>query len=216
MPAHQPVLPARAIDLVEARNLGVAQSLLADFAAAGLIKTYALVREIRPVEGPIETFRDSQIPPGEWDRVIESGNISAAFNGGTVRLEGSTFKGGAAAILITGISFSEASLVKVLDRYCAPGPNGTTKNAVNIGPNAKTQAASPPCQNGKSNTKAVPPIRKGDLTASIAQTMQATGLGRTNIDKLMKEGVLDRQHVGRRALITVESIERMVGAKVCQ
>lgn len=215
MPAHQPVLPARAIDLVEARNLEAAKSLLADFAAAGLIKTYALVREIRPAEGPIEVYRDSQIPSDEWDRIVASGKIGAAFNGGTVRLEGSALKGGAPAILITGISFSEASLIKVLDRYCAAAPIGAAKNSVAADSKAEDAPSSSPCQKGKSNGKAVPPIRPGDLTASIAQAMQATGLKRTKVDKLMREGVLVRQKVGRRALITVESIERLVDAKVC-
>ncbi|PZO71404.1 MAG: excisionase [Pelagerythrobacter marensis] len=58
------------------------------------------------------------------------------------------------------------------------------------------------------------PIRSGDLTASVGQTEQATGLGRTTIDKLMRDGTLVRKKVGRRTLITVESIERLVGAKV--
>ncbi|MCD1623618.1 DNA-binding protein [Citromicrobium bathyomarinum] len=44
--------------------------------------------------------------------------------------------------------------------------------------------------------------------------MQATGLGRTSIDKLMRNGTLVRTKVGRRTLISVESIERLVGAKV--
>ncbi|MEE4540155.1 MAG: hypothetical protein V2J51_16890 [Erythrobacter sp.] len=216
MPAHQPVLPARAVDLVEARNLDAAKSLLADFAAAGLIKTYALVREIRPAEGPIEIFRDSQIPSDEWDRIVASGKISAAFNGGTVRLEGSALRGGAPAILITGISFSEASLIKVLDRYCAAPPIGAAKKTVNPGRKAEEAASSSSCQNDKLKGKVVPPIRPGDLTASIAQTMQATGLGRTKVDELMQERVLVRRKVGSRTLITVESIERLVGTKVAR
>ncbi|MBX7502146.1 helix-turn-helix domain-containing protein [Qipengyuania sp. YG27] len=56
-------------------------------------------------------------------------------------------------------------------------------------------------------------MRSGDLTASVAQAEQATGLGRTTIDKLMRDGTLVRKKVGRRTLITVESIERLVGAK---
>ena len=117
MPAHQPILPSRAIELVKARDLDGANSLLADFAAAGLIKTYALKRETRPAEGPAQMVRDSQIPPEEWGRIVASGNVDAAMNGGTVRLEGSALRGSEPSILITGISFSESSLVRVLDRY---------------------------------------------------------------------------------------------------
>ena len=119
MPAHQPILPARAVELVRSKNLDRANALLADFAAAGLIKTYALVREIRPTGGPTEVVRDGQIPPEEWERIVASKNIQVALNGGTVRLVGSPVQGGMPSVLITGISFSEASLTKILDRYCA-------------------------------------------------------------------------------------------------
>lgn len=51
MSAHQPVLPAKAIELVRSRNLDGAEALIADYAAAGLTKSYALVREIRPTGG---------------------------------------------------------------------------------------------------------------------------------------------------------------------
>ena len=119
MPVHQPILPSQAIKLIEARDLAAAGIMLADFAAAGLIKTYALMREIRPAGEPPEMVRDSQIPPEEWGRIVVSDKIDVALNGGTVRLEGSSFKGGTPSVQITGISFSEASLIKVLDRYCA-------------------------------------------------------------------------------------------------
>jgi|TARA_R100000306_G_C4338274_1_gene123878 hypothetical protein len=46
--------------------------------------------------------------------------------------------------------------------------------------------------------------------------MQATGLGRTKIDQLMQKGDLVRTKVGTRALITVESIERLLGTKVAR
>ena len=80
-----------------------------------------MVREIRTAGSATTTVRDAQIPQEEWARIIASKNIGAAFNGGTVRLEGDKSPGGLSTIQITGISFSEASLVKVLDRYCG-GP----------------------------------------------------------------------------------------------
>ena len=57
MSVHQPIFPAKAIELVKSRDLEKADALLADFAAAGLIKTYALVREIRPTGGPTKVER---------------------------------------------------------------------------------------------------------------------------------------------------------------
>ena len=62
MSVHQTVLAAKAMKLVKSRNLENADALLADFAKAGLIKTYALVREIRPAGGPTKVVRDAQIP----------------------------------------------------------------------------------------------------------------------------------------------------------
>ncbi len=214
MPAHQPILPAKAIELVKSRSLEGADALLADFAAAGLIKTYALVREIRPAGGPAEIVRDAQIPPEDWERIVASENIQIALNGGTVRLQGSTLQGGIPSVLITGISFSEIALVKVLDRYCVDSPVGITKQSSDCNAQATMKCVTPSTGSSVSKKEDVQPIRSGDLTASVAQTEQATGLGRTTIDKLMRDGTLVRKKVGRRTLITVESIERLVGAKV--
>lgn len=214
MSAHQPILPAKAVELVRFRNLEKADTLLADFAAAGLIKTYALVREIRFAGGPTEIIRNAQIPTEDWERIVASGKIQPALNGQTVRLEGSRLQGGTPTVLITGISFSEATLVKVLDRYCVGSPASAVNqlNSCDAHPTSKTMA---PCiEASEPKKEEVQPIRPGDLTASVAPTEQATGLGRTTIDKLMRDGTLVRKKVGRRTLITVESIERLVGAKV--
>lgn len=213
MTAHQPILPAKAIELVKSREFDEADTLLADFAAAGLIKTYALVREIRPTGGPSEMLRDAQIPPEDWQRIIASENIQIALSGGTVRLQGSSLAGGIPSVLITGISFSEAALVKVLDRYCVDSPVGIRKQAIGCDVQATTRCATSSAQPTQLQTEVVQPIRSGDLTASVAQTIQATGLSRTTIDKLMRDGTLARKKVGRRTLITVESIERLVDAK---
>tara|TARA_Y100000296_G_scaffold5138_1_gene6454 strand:- start:1774 stop:2421 length:648 start_codon:yes stop_codon:yes gene_type:complete len=214
MSAHQPVLPAKAIELVKSRNLEKADDLLADFAAAGLIKTYALVREIRPAGGSTKVVRDAQIPTQDWERIVASKKVQAALNGGTVRLDGSPLQGGTPSVLITGISFSEAALVKVLDRYCADSPVRVSKQSSGCDAHATTKGIALGSETSEAKKDDVQPIRPGDLTASVAQAEQATGLGRTTIDKLMRDGTLVRKKVGRRTLITVESIERLVGAKV--
>ena len=214
MSAHQPVLPAKAIELVKSRDLEKADALLADFAAAGLIKTYALVREIRPAGGPTKVVRDAQIPAQDWERIVASKKIQAALDGGTVRLEGSLLKGGTPSVYITGISFSEAALNKVLDKYCVESPVGVSKQSSGCDAHATTKGIASSSEASEAKNEDVQPIRPGDLTASVAQTEKATGLGRTTIDKLMRDGTLVRRKVGRRTLITVESIERLVGAKV--
>ena len=214
MSAHQPVLPAKEIELVRSRDFEKADALLAGFAAAGPIKTYALVREIRPAGGPTKVVRDAQIPAQDWERIVASKKIQAALDGGTVRLEGSPLEGGTPSVLITGISFSEAALIKVLDRYCVDSPVGVSKQSSGCDAHATTKGIAPSIAASEAKKGGVQPIRPGDLTAPVAQTEQATGLGRTTIDKLMRDGTLVRKKVGRRTLITVESIERLVGAKV--
>lgn len=216
MSFHRPILPGKAIELVEARNLDAPEKLLADYAAAGLIKTYALMREIRPAGGPTKTVRDSQIPQEEWARIVASDNITAALNGGTIQLDGSKLPGGLPAIQITGISFSEASLTKILDRYCADPSVRSAVAPPKASPTTQEKPHKPSPKDQKRTQEAVLPIKAGDLTASIAQTMQATGLGRTKVDQLMRKGDLVRTKVGSRSLITVESIERLVGAKVAR
>ena len=214
MSFHQPILPGKAVELVKSRNLDAPEKLLADYAAAGLIKTYALMREIRPAGGPTKTVRDAQIPPEEWARIVASDNIMAALNGGTVQLDGSKLPGGLPATQITGISFSEASLTKILDRYCTDPDVRISARPPKSSPTNQEKAHGPSHEEQKRTQDAVPPIKAGDLTASIAQTMQATGLGRTKVNELMRKGDLVRTKVGTRALITVESIERLIGTKV--
>ncbi|WP_239804532.1 hypothetical protein [Croceicoccus hydrothermalis] len=163
MSAHQPVLPAKAIKLVESRNLEKADDLLADFAAAGLIKTYALVREIRPAGGPAKVLRDAQIPTQDWERIVASKKIHAALNGGTVRLEGSPLQGGMPSVLITGISFSEAALVKVLDRYCVGLPASASEQSSGCDAHAMTKSIAPCIEASEAKKEDVQPIRSGDL-----------------------------------------------------
>jgi excisionase family DNA binding protein len=60
------------------------------------------------------------------------------------------------------------------------------------------------------------PIRQtipdGAVTVTVAQAAAALGLGRTTVDKLMRNGTLVRVKVGARTLITTDSI-RTLAAK---
>jgi hypothetical protein len=211
MSAHRPILPAQAIALFQAKDLEPAEILLADFAAAGLIKTYALVREITPEGSESVVHRDSQIPTEEWKRIVESGTVQTALKGGTVRLEGSDLKGGQPSVQITGISFSRTSLAKVLSRYCAE------ESLCSSTVNSPSQAQGSAKKTTRSKTRALRPVPKilpEDLVASVAQVMVVTKLGRTKINELMKKGELERTKVGRRTLISVQSVEKLVGHKI--
>ncbi len=159
-------------------------------------------------------MRDAQILARDCERIVASQKIQAALDGGTVRLEGSPLQAGTPSVLMPGVSFSEPALIIVLDRYCVDLPVGVSKQSSASDAHATTKGIAPSIMAYEAKKEGVQPIRPGDLTASVAQTEQATGLGRTTIDKLMRDGTLIRKKVGRRTLITIESIERLAGAKV--
>lgn len=216
MSAYRALLPTKAIERVEAAGLADAPTVLADFAGAGLIKTYALVRVTAPAGQPQETIRDGVIPIEVWQRISEERRIPEMLGGGTVRLAGSGLIGGAPDVKITGVSISEGSLEKVLDRYCSQPDRALVEpNPVSAPKTNDTLMVAPSIHSETpESTKSPRPIRQGDLVASVAQAIQATGLGRTKINELMNDGTLVRKKTGRRTLITVESIERLVGTTV--
>lgn len=50
------------------------------------------------------------------------------------------------------------------------------------------------------------------ITVTIAGAREALGLGTTKLYELIKEGRLKTVKIGRRTLVTVASIKRLVGA----
>ncbi|MCK8457040.1 helix-turn-helix domain-containing protein [Sphingomonas faeni] len=50
------------------------------------------------------------------------------------------------------------------------------------------------------------------VTVSIADACKATGLGRNSIYNLINGGTLSTVKIGRRQLVHVESIKKLVGA----
>tara|TARA_R110002072_G_scaffold183157_2_gene339446 strand:+ start:315 stop:521 length:207 start_codon:yes stop_codon:yes gene_type:complete len=51
------------------------------------------------------------------------------------------------------------------------------------------------------------------LLISINETAKALNLGRTSIYALISEGKLDSRKMGRRRLVTTESVKRLVNEK---
>ena len=52
------------------------------------------------------------------------------------------------------------------------------------------------------------------IAVSINTTVQMLGLGRTSVYSLLAEGRLQAFKIGRRTLITVESIRKLVAAQL--
>lgn len=51
------------------------------------------------------------------------------------------------------------------------------------------------------------------LTTSVNETMRTLGLGRTTVNAMILDGRLESVKLGRRRLVKVESIRRLVGDK---
>ena len=90
----RPLSPKQALELANAAEVVDAERLIRDFAAAGLVKSYAAVVDTIAPEGSKTTVRDATLPTDLWDRLIEEGRDADVWTGGPVRLPGAELVGG--------------------------------------------------------------------------------------------------------------------------
>jgi len=115
-------------------------------------------------------------------------------------------------VQITGVSFSEGSLRRLLDRYCTTpmqAASSTSKSASKSVVDQVENEIGRSSADHRTTDEEISQIRPDDLYVSIKQAVQTTGLSRTKINDLMNVGKLERIKVGRRTLITVDSIKRL-------
>lgn len=218
-----PIAPRKAAELVDMADLGEASAVLADFAVAGLIKAYARIIETVDAGGARAEVRDSRIPRDLWRRICDEGKVSDIWATGSVRLLGSDLRGGTPSVSLIGIRFDDKSLQTVISQHGGPitamakdvddtAAIPTTPTVAQVQPVQETIALPVPA--------AVPTKRvrqglpEGAVTVTVAQAEAAIGLGRTTIDKLMKNGTLVRVKVGSRTLITVDSIRALLASGI--
>ncbi len=201
--AFQPLSAIAAIGLVEAAGIQDARQMIADFAAAGLLKTYALAIETVEEGGQRSTIRGSAILVELWHRIVDEGRLDDVWRGGMVRL---TAVPPQAAI--TGISFSEKHVERLVEQHrpAVPEPPVLVRSAGLPRASEKPSLKASMTTNVSRDVVAVP--QSAELV-TVEQAM-AVLLGRTKINELMCEGVLDRVKVGRRTLIKVSSIRSLV------
>ncbi len=209
----------KAVQLVEAAGIEDAQTIISEFAAAGLVKAYALVIETIDARGGSTTVRGATVPTELWQRVILDGIIADVWASGTFRLAGSELIGGAPAAVVTGITFHPKHIDWLISHHDgvphrrrgkrkAPATAAVVPPAGVVSPASVTQPA--PQKQRITDTSAIP---SGALLASVDQAMKATGLSRGTINNLIKRGTLVRAPTGLRSVsIEVASIRALVGS----
>lgn len=212
--------PMKAAELVEAAGIEDARRIIADFAAAGLVKSYALVIETIDARGVSTCLRGATIPTEVWQRVVLDGIADNVWTGGTVRVAGGELIGSAPASVVTGITFNAKHIDWLISHHDgAPKLRRTRARPSQKKKPAQVVVASPPASGDdhaplqmhrrKPDPGAIPP---GALLATIGQTMKALGLSRGTINNLLKRGTLVRKETGLRSVsIEVASIQAFAG-----
>jgi excisionase family DNA binding protein len=216
-----PIAPRRAAELAAAADLAEAATVLADFAVAGLIKAYARVIETTHADGTRTEVRDSRIPRDLWRRICDEGRTSDIWSSGSVRLAGSDLRGGVPAVSLIGIRFDDKSLLNVVAQHGGPvghvqdtSAESEPRDRAAVPASAPSfepaPAPAPAVQEPVSTADPEKPLHRGiphgAVTVTVAQAAAALGIGRTTVDKLMRNGTLVRVKVGARTLITADSI----------
>lgn len=211
MSAFYPIAPLKAVEFVEAAGVSGGRRLIADFAAAGMMKSYALVIETIEVGGARHSVRDSTVSSALWDRIIRAGLVDEVWTGGTVRLPAAHLVGGEPEVRITGIRFSEKHLGRLVEHHTGaqaqPAPAVKAPEAAAIIVDESHEPTATPTRR-QPDLNAIPP---GALTVTVSQAQAALGLGRTKINELMNDGRLVRRKIDRSVRIEVASIYALIG-----
>lgn len=199
----------KAAQLVEAAGIADGKRIIADFAAGGFVKSYALSIETLDASGAGTVVLGPKVPKTMWKRIVQAGRGTDVWSSGTVHLAG--------AAIITGITFKPDSIAWLIAHHAdAPASCGSPAEAGSnsLDEPAVAMTAAPVApeapQRRKPDPTAIPP---GALLATIEQAMKALGLSRGTINNLLKRGTLVRKETGLRSVsIEVASIRAFAGS----
>lgn len=196
--------PMKAVELVEAAGIDDARRIIADFAEAGLITSYALVTKTIDTRGAGTCVRGAIIPADLWRRVVLGGIADDVWSSGTVRLAGSDLVGGDPAVVMTGITFKLDSIKWLIAHHAGTLPARPRKRKATTPPQADEvqsvdQVAAAPRPRRTRDPAAIP---AGALTATMEQTEAALGVSRGTVYNLIDRGRLVRvKETGLRSVI---------------
>lgn len=214
MVAYTPISPRLASDIVDQAQIDAAWDALASFAEAGIVKAYARLAETVHTDGRREEVRDKRITRELWRRIVAEGRAQDIASG-TVRLQGSAEFGGGPKVTLIGIGFDDASVRAFASRHgtplpvpqVAPQPTPFTPVAdASAPPAAPAVAAAKP-----RSSRPVPTAAPGAQAVTIDQACAMLNVGRTTIYELNKQGKLTITKIGRRSVIAIEEINRLLG-----
>lgn len=213
MTAFHPLVPAKAVELLEAAGIPHAARLIRDHAAAGLVKSYAMVVETIQVSGATTCVRGAAVPVDLWRRIIAEGGDEDVWTGGTVRLAPGDLVGGVPAVNITGIGFNGADLQRLIDQHRGVAskrpmrPKVTASETVSLG----DDPAPMPSPARKRREPDLSALHSGALHLTVEQTKAALSIGHTTFYKLLNAGDLERAPSKAGTRITAESVRRYAG-----
>lgn len=213
MTAFHPISPLRALEIVEAAGIPDGRRIIADYAAAELLKSYAQVRETIEVGGGRSCVRGAAIPVEIWQRIIRDGVTDDVWPGGTVRLVGSDLIGGAPAVNITAIGFKLDDLQRMINQHRGHTKKRPSSAKAETSPTPDSDEDPTPAPVSARRRKApdLSGLHAGALHLDVEQTKAALSIKHTTFYKLLKTGQLERAKGTIGTRITVASVRRYAG-----
>ena len=204
--------PKQALEVIEATGAEDAARLLADHAAAGLVRSYAQILQSIDAKGQRSVVRGGRVPPEVWERMIGAGVYRDAWTGGTVRLDGSDLIGGVPAVHVTGFAFHPADVERLANQQRPPHRQAKARRVkvertAAVKEEADQVPAATPTRPHKAPDLSV--LHSGALLLTVKQTEAALARGRTWVYDRIKEGKLVQPEGDTR--ITAESVRRLAG-----
>lgn len=213
MTAHNPITAGQALAMVEAVGVTDARRLIADQAAADLLKSYAMVIQMEEAGRRSPAMRGAVISPELWRRIIREDCVNEVWDGGTVRLQAAELIGGAPAVEITDISFHEGGLQRLIDRRRGMYRNTSPRKNVAATPifTLHEEEQSEPPSNHPSAGPDLSALHSGALHLTRLQTMAALSISKTSFYKLLNAGDLERAPSKAGTRVTTASVRKYAG-----
>lgn len=212
MSAFNPIPAPNLIARIEAEAIGVdVRSLIADFAEAGLIKSYA--RMVAKCGSPApDEIRDARIGRDIWQRINRANAAGSVWSVGSVRLAGDDDP----ELSIIGLRFEEAAVRQALKKHgvalgrTSKAAVAPTSSAPESNEDDGAPPVTPPPPTPVSPKRSAPSLNSVEFVTA-QEAKHHLRCGQTTLYQLVKNGQLDGIKRGRSRLISTASIRRYLG-----